>query len=199
MSPIAGDVLHVLAYLTDALAPVWHLPIMDAQLLKRQHRPFFPALQADVDWLVGAGIVAVESFGYVEEGPTAGGWRLAATYSLLRGASEPILQLTQELAGQKRKSEFVREVVLAATGLGDDALARLGDLDAAYSEVRVDVGGVLDLATERPENPTEEPRLNSTAAVAARFARLAGAEFELSAAEMVHLYVRHLYTRIKVA
>ena len=79
LTPAPISNIHLLAYLTDALAPVWHLPVLDGQLLKRRRQPFFPSMQRDLDRLVGMGIVRVVRFDYVEsEG--IGGWRLDAEY-----------------------------------------------------------------------------------------------------------------------
>lgn len=77
LDPVSGHAIHALAYLSDALAPVWNLPVVETELLKRRHRPFFPALQADLDWLVGAGLVSVHKFSY-ERDEDGHGWRLVA-------------------------------------------------------------------------------------------------------------------------
>lgn len=195
MVPVAGDIVHVLAYLTDALAPVWHLPQMNAQLLKRDQRPFFPALQDDLDWLVGAGIVLVENFDYVDV--LGEGWRLSATYDIELEAARPVLDLSYELSSQQESANFVREVVLAASGLGDEELIAIGSLDAAYSSETTDVGEVLDLSTEQQDD--HEAEVNRSAAVAMRFGDIADNSLAMSNVELVHLYMRHLYTRADVA
>jgi hypothetical protein len=195
MAPLAGDVLHVLAYLTDALAPVWHLPMINAQILKRDRRPFFPSLQEDIDWLVGAGVVMVDSLEYLQES-NGHSWRLSASYTMTDAAATKTLDLASQLSGQRRNARFVREVCLAASGLGDDELLTIGDLDAAYSDALTDVGNLLDLETQRGRGLDE--RLNRSAAVAARFRVLAGAD-DFSESEMVHMYIRHLYSRVHVA
>jgi len=196
MTPVLGSTIHVLAYLTDALAPVWHLPIRNAQLLKREARPFFPALQRDLDWLVGAGVVVVHTFDYERENDD--GWRLAASYKLNGEAANATLRLSSELISQRSTAQFVREVVLAASGLGDDELDVIGTLDAAYSSETADVGDVLDLDTEH-DDASLRAEVNRSAAVAERLGVLAGAQFDLPRAELVHLYIRHLYSRARVA
>lgn len=196
MVPIAGSTIHALAYLTDALAPVWRLPISNAQLLKRETRPFFPELQRELDHLVGLGVVLVDSLKYAPEGSR--GWRLAATYHLNEESIQGTLNLAAELQSQAPIASFVREVVLAATGLGDDELNSIGVLDAAYSDVTTGIGEVLNLE-EDPAELGGETRINDSAAVANRFEDLAGANLNLSSAELIHLYVRHLYSRANVA
>ena len=54
--------LHVLAYLANVLAPVWNMPVLDGKLLKKKGGPFYPALQQDLDRLVGTGVVFISNF-----------------------------------------------------------------------------------------------------------------------------------------
>lgn len=196
MVPASGAAVHVFAYLTDALAPVWHLPIVNAQLIKRESRPFFPALQQDLDGLVGAGVVLVDAFDYGQE--DNGGWRLSAWYRLNVEAARSVLELSSELQSQRVGAAFVREVVLAASGLGDDELNSIGILDAAYSSEITDIGEVLDLDTQDRELGTSV-ELNRSAAVAVRLGELASTSLALSFSELVHMYIRHLYSRVRVA
>jgi hypothetical protein len=187
MTPVLGFSVHAFAYLTDALAPVWDLPAMDAQLIKRKYRPFFPALQSDLDWLVGVGLVVVEHFEYMED-PSGAGWRLNASYSLNELPAMRILETARDYPSEARKLRFVREVVMAACGLGEETVSFLGGVDAAYSSGSVDFGDVLDL--ER------EGTVNASAEAARRFRDLAGSGYGMSDAELVHLYVRHLYGKV---
>jgi hypothetical protein len=193
LSPTSIATVHTMAYLADALAPVWDLPILDGQILKRRRHPFFPALQRDLDLLVGDGVVQVSRVRYLpnEDG---GGWRLDAYYSLDADFSERILSTVRSFQFQAKKLQFIREVVYAASGLGDDGLDNLGELDAAYSNPLVDIGSVLDLETDHNSG-----HKNASASVALRFAKLTPDSSELTNSELVHLYVRHLYTRMQVA
>ena len=59
-----------------------------------------------------------------------------------------VLSVARSYELQARKLKFVREVVYAASGLGLDGIDDLGQIDAAYSDPRVDVGGVVDIDTE---------------------------------------------------
>jgi hypothetical protein len=191
LSPTSVTTLHTIAYLTDALAPVWNLPILDAQMLKLRRYLFFPSLQRDLDLLVGHGVVHVSRVKYLpnEDG---NGWRLDAYYTLESEFSERVLSVARSYERQARKLKFVREVVYAASGLGTDGIDDLGQIDAAYSDPLVDVGGLVDL-------DTESGRANRTARVALRFAALTQDSHDLTDSELVHLYVRHLYTRMQVA
>lgn len=190
ITPLPVLSVHMIAYFADVLAPVWDLPVLDAVVLKRVKRPFFPRLQADLDSLVGRGIVEVTRFEYLR---TDGGeWRIDADYVLNRRFSDPILAEARRHSQQAEGLEFVREVVYAVSGFGTSGIEDLGLADAAYSDPFVDVGGVIDVAESRGES-------NASVKIALRFRELVQDTSTLSDAEMVHLYVRHLYSRMQVA
>jgi hypothetical protein len=191
LMPLDLRSLHTLAYLTDALAPVWHLPVLDGQVLKRRDYPFFPALQRDIDRLVGCGVMKIDTFSY--EGDDAGnGWWLDASYALNRAFADPILKEVCRYDGTERAYLFVREVVYAASGLGEEGIDQLSSADAAYSSPLVDFGGLVEVQNEHGQ-------VNATAKIAMRFKQLTREKATLSDAEIIHLYVRHLYLRMNVA
>jgi len=186
--PVPGSVIHTIAYLADALAPVWGLPILDAQVLKQPTRPFFPALQTDIDCLVGRGVVGVSRFSYDAGSASSPVWSLNADYELLPLAS-PIIEAINSQEGESLRYKFVREVTFAAAGLGPEAVSNLGQVDAMYSDPDVDVGGMLDL---------DDLTSNKTTEVAKRFNLLAE-NSAYNASRLIHLYVRHLHARMRVA
>ena len=189
LSPANVITVHAMAYLADALAPVWDLPILNGQVLKRPQRPFFPILQADLDRLVGQGTVSVSNVAYVQE--PGGQWRIDADYAVNPEVLSRIFATVMPFEEQSTKWTFVREVVFAAAGLGPEGLQHVGLLDAAYSNPVIDTGEVIDIA---PDGGGE----NVTAQVAHRFSRLVSQTMTLSSAELVHLYARHLYSRMQV-
>jgi len=188
-TPLRLEPLHVIAYFTDALAPVWNLPVLDGQILKRV-RPYYPALQTDVDELVGCGIVEVSGVRYVG---AAGQWTLEARYRLNRQFADRILRVAEAFPLRAAELAFVREVVYATSGLGVEGLEVAGELDATYSDPLIDVGGLIEVERDQGAG------YNATATAALRFGALLGAESQVSTAEMVNLYVRRLYSRMHVA
>lgn len=189
LSPTSIATVHTIAYLADALAPVWDLPILNGQILKLRRHPFFPNLQRDLDLLVGQGVVQVSRVTYLQN-EQGGGWQLDAHYSLDSEFSERILSAARSFELQDKKLRFIREVVYAASGLGLHGIENLGDMDAAYSDPLVGVGDLVDLDTEFGLK-------NATARVALRFADLTPDSRNLTDSELVHLYVRHLYARMR--
>ena len=183
--PLPVEALHAIAYFADALAPVWNIPVIDGRILKR-HRPYYPALQADLDRLVGCGVVLVEDVRYAQaEGDS---WRLEGSYRLNHQFADRVIACAREMPRQSRELAFVREVVFATSVLGVTGVPEASGVDAAYSDPLIDIGGMIDVA------PDEEQ--NSTARIALRFGDLLPG---LSTAEMTNLYVRQLYSRMQVA
>jgi len=199
LAPCPVNVVHSIAYLCDALAPVWDVPMLHRHLVKRQARPFFPELQRELDFLVGAGVVQVDWFSHVREG--SAGWRIDASYVLDRQAAGPVLSRAESTASRSEWAWFVREVVFGAAGLGPDLVVEMQRLDAAYSEETVHVGNVLDLnaGADRVDRGAEVDQSNSSAEAASRFADIVDPNARLDKGELVHLYMRHLYSRSRVA
>lgn len=189
MVPLPVSSVHMIAYFADVLAPVWDLPVLDSVILKRVRRPFFPRLQADLDSLVGLGVVEVTRFNYVLAN---GEWRIDADYNLNPQLSDRVLAEIRRYPQQAEGIEFVREVVYAVSGFGITGIDNLGSADAAYSDPYVDVGGIINVS-DRDGEP------NASARVALRFRELVQGARALSDSEIIHLYVRHLYSRMQVA
>lgn len=185
--PLSAVHLHTIAYFADALAPVWDLRIVDAQLLKRKGSPMSPLLQADVDHLVGRGIVEASEVHHEKD--EDGDWRLSANYALNRVLAGPILEEIQRHPETDSELRFVRELVLAFSAIGPSGLGSVAKSDASYGDIMVDVGGMVDIATDSSER-------NLSARVAFRFKDLMDREVALSPAEMTHYYVRELQKRI---
>lgn len=186
LAPVGLQTLHSLAYFSDVLAPIWNLPVIDGQLLK-QVRLYYPSLQEDIDSLVATGVVTVSNVDYVE---WHGAWTLSAEYMPNHFFSDRILAAAGSYENRTAEMEFVREVVYATSGLGSDGMPGAPNLDATYSDPIVAVGGIVDLVPDG--------ELNRTAEIALRFSKLARDSDELSVAEIVNLYVRLLYSRLRL-
>lgn len=185
MTPMPVAPIHTVAYFAEVLAPVWHLTVLDGQILKRR-QPYYPSLQADIDRLVGVGVVVVE-----ELGPDMDVWPIASSYSLNRDFAGPILDAASRFRTRARDIEFVREVMFATSGLGFDGLNSASHADATYGDPLVDLGGLIEVEPADGQNPTS--------AAALQFRQLLDGGHDLSDAEVINLYVRHLYSRLRVA
>ena len=190
--PLPAQQLHVIAYFADALAPVWGLRIIDAQLLKRESGPMSPLLQRDLDRLVGRGVVLANSVRHLID--RDGDWRLEANYELSSIFADRIITTVRRFEPQVAHFDFVREVVYAMSGLGLLGISAASASDASYSDELIDFGGLIDIAGVPGDSSS-----NPTVRVARRFSELLDPNVKLTSAEMVHLYVRELHTRMNRA
>jgi len=115
-TPIPGPFIHTIAYLADALSPVWGLPILDAQVLKRRTRPNFPALQRDLDGMVGRGMVEVTDLNVSasadDDAPIRASFRLTSL-------AEPALSEIRHSTYFRRQFQFIRGGRVGTSGLGE--------------------------------------------------------------------------------
>jgi hypothetical protein len=178
--------LHTLAYLANVLAPVWDMPALEGKVLKRQGGPFYPALQHDLDRLVGTGVAVILGLDHVLDEDKR--WRLEGSYQLNRPFSDRILLRLLDFKSERRLVDFLRELAFAVSTLSDDDFDKAMTEDATYSDPLVGVGNVVDFA--------EWQRKNYTANAARYFDNLLPGGARATPGEKLHLYVRHLHSRV---
>src|SRR5271166_4688675 len=88
-TPIDTRTLHAFAFFANVLSPLWDLEPLDGSVLKDPRGPYYPALQRELDALVGLGLVRVISLTPVttSEGCT----ELDAQFSLATADARPVL------------------------------------------------------------------------------------------------------------
>ncbi|MFI6628454.1 hypothetical protein ACI2LC_46465 [Nonomuraea wenchangensis] len=187
ISPAPLTTIHAVAYFADVLAPVWQIPVLESQILKKAELPTNPELQRDIDRLVGIGVLVPSNIRHIQSGAL---WRLDANYALHSLFGPRILDALERDNQYSRELHFVREVTLALAGIGTYGLGGAVLADATYSDPLLGIGSVVDLA---PENS----RITRTVEVSERFRTLMASQRKLSDAEVIHLYVRHLYSALK--
>lgn len=177
--------LHAFAYLSNVLAPVWNMPVLNGTVLKRRGGPFYPELQHDLDRLVGQGVAVINDVSHVQD--EAKRWRLEGAYRLHRAFADPILATLATFPDESRLATFIFELGYALAALSDSELDRAFSEDATYSDPLVSVDNVIDFADWRSRN----------------FSANAAEMFEqvipggnATPGEKLHLYVRHLHRRI---
>jgi hypothetical protein len=178
--------LHAYAFLANVLAPVWDMPALDGKILKRRGGPFYPALQRDLDRMVGRGMVCVSQVAHIRS--SDGKWRLEGRYSLNRNMSADALAYLQQLPGEDQFASFATELAYALSALGDDELETALVEDATYCDPTVSANNVLDFE--------EWVRRNPSTNAANYFSRLMPEGTHATPGEKLHLYVRHLRRRI---
>jgi len=178
--------LHTLAYLSNVLAPVWDMPALEGKVLKRQGGPFYPALQHDLDRLVGMGVAVILGLDHVLDEDQR--WRLEGSYQLNRAFADRIVDRLSDFESERRLANFLQELAFAVSTLSDDDFDRAMTEDATYSDPLIGVGNVVDFA--------EWQRRNYTANAARYFDNLLPGGARATPGEKLHLYVRHLHSRV---
>lgn len=186
LEPMGIIPFHAYAFLANVLAPVWDMHPLDGKILKRKGGPFYPALQRDLDRMVGRGMVRISDVAHVRS--SDGKWRLEGKYSLSRSMSAAALACLQELPGEGRFASFATELAYALSALGEEELQTALVEDATYSDPTVSDNNVLDFEEWVHRNPSTN--------AANYFSRLMPGGTRATPGEKLHLYVRHLRRRI---
>lgn len=179
--------LHAFAYLSNVLAPVWNMPVLDGRVLKRRGGPFYPDLQRDLDRLVGQGVAVISGVCHVQD--ESGRWRLEGAYRLNRVFANPIVEAVNGFLEEARLLSFIGELAFALSSLSDEELDGAVGEDATYSDPMITVDNVIDI------DFAERRSRNYSANVAERFQQLVPGG-NATPGEKIHLYVRHLHRRI---
>lgn len=184
--PLDVLALHTFAYLANVLSPVWEMAPMDGRILKRRGGPFYPVLQHDLDRLVGLGVVVITGLGH--EIDDDGRWRLRGAFRLNAELAGAALHAIDSFVDEQAVSSFLSELGLALSSLPEDTFPRAPMEDATYADTLVAAGNVVDFA--------EWQRRNFSANAARRFLDLMPEGVQATRSELLHLYVRHLRSRL---
>lgn len=176
--PVEFSHVHVLAYLAEALAPVWGLDASSSDVLKRGGSPFFPSLQEALDALVWKGVLTIESFTHVQD--EEGRWHSVASCHIQADLGAPALEESDKYLEERDQSELYLEIALAL--LRSDDIEGVLLSDASYSDPTVSLHKLIDLSGSTAF---------STARIAEKFGTL-DPQRPVGRAEKVSLYVSHL-------
>ena len=183
MVPIRLRRLHIYAYLSNVLAPVWNSRVFDGRILKRRAGPFYPRLQHDLDRLIGLGVVTITDLGHVLDEDNQ--YRLDGALSLNHNLSGDALKVISCFPQQREIRSFLLEIAYAVSALSDEEFNMVPYEDPTYADASVGYENVVDFADWRD--------INFSANAARHFASFSD---QATPAELLHLYVRHLGRRI---
>ena len=183
ISPISVRHLHTYAYLANVLAPIWSTAPLDGSLLKLPGGPFYPALQSELDRLVGLGLARISDLGHAED--ENGRWHLTGTFSLNQRLASRVLEVINSFPEEREIQQFLREIAYAVSALSDREFDLVPDDDATYSDETISYGNIVDFDEWR--------KTNYSANAAFHFRTV---YVEAMRSELIHLYVRHLRRRI---
>jgi len=184
--PIGIIQLHVIAYLSNVLAPVWDLSPLDGKVMKRRGSPFYPAMQHDLDRLVSQGLVLISKLGYSVGDDER--LRLDGSFYLNHRFADAIISQYRKYESEERLANFIDELTYAFSALSEQDLRLIVSEDATYSDKLTSIGNVVDFG--------EWQKLNYSANIANYFERLIPSGAAATPGEKLHLYARHLYRRL---
>lgn len=188
LTPIPLLDLHALAFFANVLSPVWDLLPQERSVVRRRGGPYYPELQEDVDVLVGNGLVSIEGLTYVAEGDS---WRLEGKFSICGEGAYEVGHVLRRFEDENRLFEFYRELAFALATVPGVLRARTAEEDPTYGDRNYGEGAVIDFAQWRQKNYSEN--------AARHFDEVMPNGRAASAAQKLHLYARHLRSRLRGA
>lgn len=186
LTPVSTQTLHTIAYLAEALAPIWSMDPIEPALIKQAVSPYYPNLQSEVDRLVGTGVIKVTQLRISSRLKDTA--VLRACYQLNRPLADRILGALHEMPDEASFLAFLNEVVQAFSRLADDQASTAMAEDATYGDPSIDTGEVIDLGEWVKATTTPSAR-------AARYMQSMRSG-DLSPAETIDLYLSHLIQRV---
>ena len=181
--PIRLHHLHIYAYLSNVLAPVWESRVFEGHLLKRRAGPFYPALQHDLDQLIGRGMVLIREVRHYEDVDRQ--WRLDGALSLNHELSDGVLEAIDTFARLREIQSFLQEIAYAVSSLSDSEFDVVPGKDPTYSDSSFAYDNVVEFS--------KWSDLNYSVNAARNFKSLSES---VTPGELLHLFVRHLHRRI---
>lgn len=183
IAPLSAKRMHQLAYLTNALAPVWNLEPLTPELLKLYGSPYDATLQSDVDRLVVIGLIRAQGVSYDQD--DRGSWRVSASYSIQASMAQRLLHEIEFFPDEKAAAGIAKEICLALSALPEDVVDLALGMDASYSNNQTSANSLVSLFDNQGSNPS--------ARSAALFESLGPSNSTFGPSEQVNLYLRHLY------
>ncbi|WP_160120023.1 hypothetical protein [Rhodovarius lipocyclicus] len=178
---ISLESLNAFAYFANVLSPLWEIEPVEGSVLK-DGAPRFPALEAQLDQLVGAGLVDVASLSV--EAQLDAPAKLIALFRINHIKAAPVLKAIQALPDERSSEGFLLELAAAFLDIAPDRQDDAAIKDAAYSNPKVSAGRVVDFAEW--VSPT---RGNASWNVAQTFQRYVPEEVTLNRAEKLVMYM----------
>ena len=184
---------HAFAFFANALAPVWGTLPPLGEVLKDEDGPHYPALQRELDFLIGRGLVTVSHLSPDDRG---GRWRLDIAFSLDLEYAGAWLAIADQMPDEDPGlvtffADLAYSFVEIPIGRRDTA-ARV---DAAWSAPEASVGRFIELSGRSPSGRAVP---NHSVDAARRFQAYAPEGVVLTPAEQTSLYMSLMRRRAGV-
>jgi hypothetical protein len=186
LTPISHDTIHQMAFLANALAPVYDLPVENGLVTRWKRGPYSRGLQWDLDRLAIMGLARLAAVKSVTD--DEGAW-FKARYGLGPLAQDFMLKALQ-VPSLRRVHTFHCELMAAYASLPEAFRGMAATEDATYANTfdgDLDEGEtVIDFAAWRDRNFTQRASMTLER-------QLRG--FAVNPRSRIHIYLRYLARR----
>lgn len=189
LSPISAENLHLIAYFSNVLAPIWDVKPLDGKLLRMKSGPYYPLFQRELDQLVGRGVLRITDLHYVEDTEEKK-WKLFGNYELLMGRAAAAIACINAWEDEREVRTFIQELAYAVAAFEDSELSFADESDATYSNPLIDYGNVIDFA--------EWAEANATVKAANLFQQYMPQDSKMASGEKLHFYLSHLQKNVRL-
>ena len=178
--PLSKLRLHRLAYLANALSPIYDLPVPDGQLVKYKRGFYYPDLQWDVDRVAVQGLIRIYGLRHQRD---EFGWWLDADYGLTQMGLAAVSHVVS-LGDISRVHSYLCEAASAFSRLSDDYARDDAPLeDATFDNPNQGYDTLIDLS---------EIRRNLSVQTATSMSELSPGGSPILPRDQLHLYFRYM-------
>ncbi len=171
---------HAFAFFSEVLAPVWGVASPIGDVLKEADGPHYPALQREIDHLVGLGLVRVSHLSSDDRG---GRWRLDVRFAVDSGRAREVLQIADSMPDEDPRSlDFLEQLAFSFAAIPDALRDDAARFDAAWSAPETSDGRFIAMRGGRDGD-------NYSAEAAQHFQKFAPEGVVLNPAEQTSLYM----------
>lgn len=142
-TPIPSRSLHSFAFFANVLSPIWDLTPLDGSVLKESGGPYYPALQREIDFLIGRTVLTVVSLKNMGHGERS---FIEPSLRLSKASALSILKVIDALPDEQMTARFLDELAAAFVEITPEDRTEAATLDAAYSDPAVASGRIVDFA-----------------------------------------------------
>lgn len=189
-TPIEAAAFHSFAFFVNVLSPLWDLHPFEGSVLKEHGSPFFPAVQRELDALIGDRLVKVTDLS-LSTSSTGDEPKLVASFTLERSKCVELLASIRALPDERQSEGFLLELADAFVSIRPELRDDVAVVDAAYSDPSIAEGRIVDFA-EWVSSTND----NASWRVAQEFQRFAPDNVSLSRAEKLVMYMRLMKRRV---
>lgn len=180
--------VHTFAFFSNVMSPLWDLEPLEGAVLKLADGPYYPFLQKELDHLVAAGFLEVDSLNVTNSKGAAG--QLRATFRLASQMERSVVDRFDGLPDEVETLRFLTELAFSFANIKRGNRVAVAMKDATFSNPAISEDRIIDFAE------WNDPRSSDASVMAAnRFQKYAPAGITLNRAEKLSMYMSLIVRR----